>query len=142
MRNLGYVRDTAHHGFVKILNYVSMELTMSTIRHTSLAVGLGLACSFGIATADSLDNTIRFGEVSTLLYGTSDNFLSGFIPGKAISPLCTDWDGDGRKDLLLGFMTYPSPGTPGLLNLYLNQGTERQPEFPNGYELPISVNGG
>ena len=46
--------------------------------------------------------------------------------GKWGAPLCTDWDGDGLQDLLVGQYHW------GVIRLYLNVNTAAAPEF-SGY---------
>lgn len=66
-----------------------------------------------------------------------DKNLGHFVPSVA------DWNGDGKKDLIVGSFS----GTPGNVYLYLNTGTDADPAFgkpaymeANGQ--PIKLTGG
>ena len=48
--------------------------------------------------------------------------------GSFTSPFVTDWDGDGKKDLLLGEGTYSANS----IHLYLNSGSDNLPIFKEG----------
>jgi hypothetical protein len=52
--------------------------------------------------------------------------LSGIDPGDHAIPCVTDWNGDGRKDLLVGYQT------AGKIAVYLNTGSDAEPVF-TGY---------
>ncbi len=58
-------------------------------------------------------------------------------------PVVTDWNGDGKKDLIVGHFT----GRDGNIKLYLNKGTDDEPVLAMGVPLtaggqPISMAGG
>ena len=58
-------------------------------------------------------------------------------------PTVADWNGDGRKDLIVGAFT----GNPGNVRLYLNTGTDAEPRFTGFTCLeaggkPIRLSGG
>jgi len=58
-------------------------------------------------------------------------------------PTVVDWNGDGKKDLIVGSFT----GNPGNVMLYLNIGTDAEPKFDKGRVLeaggvPIKLTGG
>lgn len=71
--------------------------------------------------------------LSLLLFTASPELLEGVkiqSEGKPISikvghlvPCVTDWDGDGKKDLIVGQFS------GGKIRLYLNKGTDEVPEF-------------
>jgi hypothetical protein len=52
------------------------------------------------------------------------NGVDLLVPSLRASPVVTDWDGDGKKDLLLG-------NTNGQLLFYNNTGTDAAPNFSN-----------
>lgn len=66
-----------------------------------------------------------------------DKNLGHFVPTVA------DWNGDGKKDLIVGSFT----GTPGNVRLFLNVGSDAQPRF-DGFTymeaggVPIKLSGG
>jgi len=51
------------------------------------------------------------------------------------SPSVIDWNGDGKKDLVIGSHS----GTPGNARLYLNIGTNSEPKF--GKEIFLEAGG-
>jgi hypothetical protein len=58
-------------------------------------------------------------------------------------PTVADWNGDGKKDLIVGSFT----GQPGNVRLYLNVGTDAEPKFDKFTYLeaggvPIKLTGG
>jgi hypothetical protein len=66
-----------------------------------------------------------------------DHALGHFVPTVA------DWNGDGKKDLIVGSFT----GEPGNIRLYINVGTDAGPKFgkPTFLEAngqPIKLTGG
>lgn len=66
-----------------------------------------------------------------------DHAIGHFVPTVA------DWNGDGKKDLIVGSFS----GTPGNVRLYLNVGTDADPKFdkPTFLEAngqPIKLTGG
>jgi hypothetical protein len=67
---------------------------------------------------------LQLQPVQTLLAGTN-----ALAPGSYAIPCVTDWNGDGRKDLLVGYQT------AGKIALYLNCGTDAQPAFTNFVNL-------
>jgi DNA/RNA endonuclease YhcR with UshA esterase domain len=53
--------------------------------------------------------------------------------GSNSSPEVADWDGDGKKDLVIG-------NDDGEILIYINRGTNREPQFDNeGEKLPIKL---
>ena len=66
-----------------------------------------------------------------------DHALGHFVPTVA------DWNGDGKKDLIVGSFA----GDPGNVRLYLNVGTDANPKFDKPIFLeaggqPIKLTGG
>jgi hypothetical protein len=66
-----------------------------------------------------------------------DHSIGHFVPTVA------DWNGDGKKDLIVGSFT----GDPGNVRLYLNTGTDAEPKFGKATFLeangqPIKLTGG
>jgi hypothetical protein len=58
-------------------------------------------------------------------------------------PTVVDWNGDGKKDLIVGSFT----GDPGNVRLFINIGTEAEPKFGKATFLeangqPIKLTGG
>ncbi len=58
-------------------------------------------------------------------------------------PVTTDWNGDGKKDLIIGHFTGPE----GNIRLFLNEGTDASPVLSKGVPLvaagkPIRMDGG
>jgi hypothetical protein len=63
------------------------------------------------------------------------NILAGSVElnvGSYAIPCATDWNGDGKKDLLIGYQT------DGMIRVYTNSGTDAQPTFKNFYNLQAS----
>ena len=54
---------------------------------------------------------------------------TSLAPGSYAIPCAADWNGDGRKDLLVGYQT------AGRVSLYLNSGTDASPVFTNYINL-------
>jgi hypothetical protein len=79
-----------------------------------------LACVSSTAWAEPL----QLQPAQTLMAGT--NVL---VPGSYAFPCVADWNGDRRKDLLVGYQN------AGKIALYLNSGTEVQPAFTNSTTL-------
>jgi hypothetical protein len=66
-----------------------------------------------------------------------DKNLGHFVPTVA------DWNGDGKKDLIIGMFA----GEPGNVRLYLNAGTDAEPTFDKftvtqAGGVPIKLSGG
>lgn len=65
-------------------------------------------------------------------FGAPEKVLAGSVPidvaGGHATPVFHDWDGDGRKDLLVGQFE------GGRLRLYRNVGTKGAPRF-DGFEF-------
>ena len=66
-----------------------------------------------------------------------DKKLGHFVPTVA------DWNGDGKKDLIVGSFT----GEPGNVRLFLNVGTDAEPKFDKAVFMeaggvPIKLTGG
>lgn len=51
------------------------------------------------------------------------------MPGTYATPFVNDWNGDGLKDLLIGYQNV------GKIAVYLNCGTDTKPAFTNGFNL-------
>jgi hypothetical protein len=51
------------------------------------------------------------------------------MPGTYATPFVDDWNGDGLKDLLIGYQNV------GKIAVYLNCGTDAKPAFTNGFNL-------
>ncbi|MCK5034861.1 MAG: hypothetical protein KAS73_03130 [Candidatus Sabulitectum sp.] len=68
---------------------------------------------------------------STLVFATAPDFLTGQrinATGGQIDVICSDaavadWNGDGKKDLVLGVYSW------GRLRLYTNTGSDSSPQF-------------
>ena len=56
-----------------------------------------------------------------------------------IYPAFFDWDGDGRKDLLLG--EFETGETGSYIKVYLNNGTDTEPEFSGEYFYATDIKG-
>ena len=56
-----------------------------------------------------------------------------------IYPAFYDWDGDGKKDLLLG--EFESAETGSYIKVYINQGTNEAPSYSGEYFYATDVNG-
>jgi hypothetical protein len=64
---------------------------------------------------------------TTIIAGNSDP--SNFNNWRA-APIVNDWDEDGKKDLLIGHMD-------GMIEIYLNQGTDTTPSFTSSSYLQM-----
>ena len=58
-------------------------------------------------------------------------------------PAAADWNGDGKKDLIVGHFA----GKPGNIKLFLNKGTDAKPVLAAGVDMtaggaPIRMDGG
>ena len=104
----------------------------------SIIAGAGIAAA-GLIPFDTAHIEVSFDHGNNL----SDLTGGWLYRGSHGSPEFADWDGDGRKDLLLGYMgnNLGSVGG-GYMNVFLNSGTETEPHFTEGFKAPISVNGG
>jgi len=76
-----------------------------------------LLCSFAFAVAPKFHDGV-------FLFDGPDTLEVGFYS----APCAYDWDGDGKKDLLVGLFV------GGLIRFYPNAGTNYEPVF-GGYEL-------
>ena len=94
---------------------------MSVSSHLSLIILAGLAGAVGwTASAEPL----QLRPAVAIMDGGSP-LLPG-TPGSGYAiPCATDWNGDGKKDLLVGYQPR------GWIAVYLNQGTDAQPCFTN-----------
>lgn len=84
---------------------------------------------------------IRFQPPFFAKFDRGENFIDikdGNRYGKAASPEFADWNSDGLKDLLVGYMGQTDGG---FLNVFINRGTAKEPKFTNGFEAPIYVSG-
>ena len=63
-------------------------------------------------------------HIGVSLFDGADSLEVGFYS----APVAYDWNGDGKKDLLVGQFQY------GLIRFYPNIGTDTQPLF-DGYEF-------
>lgn len=72
--------------------------------------------------------TVDFTTKETVI-GTSNDALSFVETNECISPLYADWDGDGVKDLLLGYWK----GQKGFVRYYRNEGSDAVPSY-SGWE--------
>lgn len=80
------------------------------------ALGIGLVSLLGAAAAVPP----QFQPATPLLNGPAT-----LVVGAYAIPCVADWNGDGRKDLLVGYRTIDK------VALFLNQGTDSQPAFTN-----------
>lgn len=72
---------------------------------------------------------------TTLLPGTFIRDGSSDLTAKRWSvPIVYDWDGDGKKDLLVGHNHAGKTGNHGYISFYRNTGTDRSPAF-SGFTL-------
>jgi hypothetical protein len=69
-------------------------------------------------------DSIQFRPATNILCG-STNLSVGYYS----IPCVTDWNGDGKKDLLVGYQTN------SMIRVYTNSGTDAQPAFKNFYDL-------
>lgn len=79
-----------------------------------LSVAVSVACVAALPIEAGLP------ELETGIY--LRNGSSTLDAGSDAVPTCSDWNNDGRKDLLIGV-------TGGYVSLYLNTGTDQQPTF-------------
>ncbi|MCG8583032.1 MAG: FG-GAP-like repeat-containing protein [Bacteroidales bacterium] len=56
-----------------------------------------------------------------------------------IYPAFFDWNGDGKKDLMLG--EFETGDTGSYIKVYLNEGSDKKPEFSGEYFYATDVNG-
>lgn len=62
-----------------------------------------------------------FGAAELLQYGPAGSKVD-MMPGARATPTVVDYNSDGRKDLVAG-------GYPGYVTVYLNEGTDTEPDF-------------
>jgi hypothetical protein len=87
----------------------------------AIVLPCGLADSL---TQSVLAEPLQLGPAMTISNGAAA--LCPGIPGGGYAiPCVTDWNGDGKKDLLVGYQT------SGKIALFLNLGTDAQPRFTN-----------
>lgn len=60
--------------------------------------------------------------------------------GKYVSFTHADWDQDGDKDMLCGYM-FTAAGTAGHIQYYENSGSDTTPVFEFREKFPITVGG-
>jgi hypothetical protein len=83
-----------------------------------LALALLLGANLAVAAADPLQ----------LRAGTNIYTASAMLDvGDHAIPCVTDWNGDGKKDLIVGYQP------DGMIKVYTNAGTDAQPVFKNSY---------
>jgi hypothetical protein len=92
------------------------------------------------ASALAVEGVIDLGPEEIVQAGGKDIV----VPGYAV-PSFADWNGDGRKDLIVG---EGGGGFPGKIRVYLNRGTETDPRFAdffyaqsNGRDLTFTPEG-
>ncbi len=103
-------------------------------RHVLIAAAIGMG-AVGWASA-----AVQLQPGQKLMAGgqpIDDQRLGHFVPTVA------DWNGDGKKDLIVGSFA----GEPGNVRLYLNIGTDAEPKFDKGAVMeasgvPIKLSGG
>lgn len=92
---------------------------MNLFQRLLLSAGLALA-----PTVLEAAGPVQFKPAKLIQTGSSN-----LAPGLYATPIATDWNGDGKKDLLVGYQ----PASK--IALYLNSGTDRQPQFNSGIIL-------
>jgi hypothetical protein len=77
--------------------------------------------------------SVVMAEPLQLRPGTNIYAGSGVLNvGSYAIPCVADWNGDGKKDLLIGYQP------DGMIQVYTNSGTDAQPTFKNFYNLQAS----
>lgn len=72
-----------------------------------------------------------------LLHGGGEKWISD---GKYPNPTHADWDQDGDRDMLVGYM-FTEAGTAGHIVYYENTGSDEAPVFTYKEKFPITVGG-
>ena len=116
--------------------------------------GLGLVLSIGAAHADEMSFPKLMPVAIPGAPSLSEPFLVMAGDGPVLTekhglaaPALWDWDGDGRRDLLVGeFETNSSDFPMGVegstIRVYLNVGTDSQPRFTEEFEWARDTEGG
>jgi hypothetical protein len=86
-------------------------------------VSLFIALALGVVNA-SIADEIQFQPAQLLYAGASQLDVGDYA-----IPCVTDWNGDGKKDLLVGYQT------AGKIALYINAGTDANPVFSTSANL-------
>ncbi len=95
-------------------------------RCRAVAAGQPLAFPLLLAACAGLGLWSRADPVQLRPAQPLTNGTALLCPGTGYAiPCVTDWNGDGKKDLLVGYQT------AGKIALYLNVGTDAQPRFDN-----------
>ncbi|HEY3128141.1 MAG TPA: FG-GAP-like repeat-containing protein, partial [Acidobacteriota bacterium] len=93
---------------------------------------------------DTVENGPKEAPQAVALIGCGDNFLFNngqpgpLDVGMSASVRYIDWDGDGKKDLLVGSSQTHEYGVPtdhGYIYFFKNIGTAQSPLFASGYQL-------
>ena len=117
-------------------------------------LGLGLVLSLGSAHADEMSFPKLMPVAIPGAPSLSEPFLVMAGDGPVLTekhglaaPALWDWDGDGRRDLLVGeFETNSSDFPMGVegstIRVYLNVGTDSQPRFTEEFEWARDTEGG
>ena len=103
------------------LSFHGYEVNQRELRPSPILLLITLAAcvSWGVAAAP-----VQLRPPATILDGGAP--LCPGMPGSGFAiPCVTDWNGDGKKDLLVGYQP------DGQIALYLNLGTDAQPCFTN-----------
>ena len=116
--------------------------------------GLGLVLSIGAAHADEMSFPKLMPVAIPGAPSLSEPFLVMAGDGPVLTekhglaaPALWDWDGDGRRDLLVGeFETnssdFPMGADGSTIRVYLNVGTDSQPRFTDDFEWARDTEGG
>ena len=105
--------------------------------HRLIGVAVVLAASAGTFAADiEMQPGVKLKAGDEVIDGGKDTV------GHLV-PTVVDWNGDGKKDLIVGSFS----GNPGNVMLYLNIGTDAEPKLDKGRVLeaggvPIKLTGG
>ncbi len=105
-----------------LLCFISTQSRRRRARPTSrrLAAAVALLVLAANAAQVALAQSIQLRPGQLVCAGAAP-----LAPGTYAIPCVTDWNGDGRKDLMVGYQT------AGKIALYLNAGTDASPVFTN-----------